>query len=103
MKTKDLVNNRYHDIPRVVISNFISTCFICNKKIVQQTQPRLTPIRTDDFWTRMQIDLIDMRHKPDGLFNWICHCEDHFSKFHIIWPLTQKTAENVTTGLNYKL
>jgi len=50
----------------------------------------------------VQLDLIDMRHNPcisDKRYSWIAHLEDHYSKYHIIWPQEQKTAEEVTNGL----
>ena len=45
----------------------------------------------------MQIDLIDMRSNPDGDYQYICHVEDHFSKFHILFGLKTKTAVEVAT------
>ena len=33
-----------------------------------------------------------MQTKPDGVYNWIGHIVDHFSKFHVLFPLTRKTA-----------
>ena len=39
-----------------------------------------------------QIDLIDMQTKPDGAYRYICHTVDHFSKFHVIFPLPSKNA-----------
>ena len=42
-----------------------------------------------------QIDLIDMRHRPDGEYYWIGHYMDHWSKFHILFPLMHKSAHEV--------
>ena len=39
-----------------------------------------------------QIDLIDMQTKSDGAYRYICHTVDHFSKFHVIFPLPSKNA-----------
>lgn len=47
----------------------------------------------------MQIDLIDMRSKPDQSYQYIAHYMDHWSKFHIIWPLMNKSAVEVAMGL----
>ena len=44
---------------------------------------------------RVQIDLIDMRHSPDGEFNWIGHFNDHMTKFHILFPCKNKSAPEV--------
>lgn len=48
--------------------------------------------------TDSQIDLIDMRHRPDNSFKWIGHYMDHWSKFHVLFPLARKCAAEV--GLN---
>ena len=45
-----------------------------------------------------QIDLIDMRHRPDGTYKWIRHYMDHWSKIHVLFPLCRKSAAEV--GLN---
>ena len=54
------------------------------------------------FLTSLQIDLIDMRSRPDG-DKWILHIRDHFSKFSWTHPLTSKrsseVAENRSQGL----
>lgn len=47
----------------------------------------------------IQIDLIDMRHLPDGSFKWIAHAVDHWSKFNFAYPLFSKTAEEVAEGM----
>ena len=44
---------------------------------------------------RIQIDLIDRKHTPDGEFNYIGHFTDHMSKFHILFPLKSKSASEV--------
>ena len=33
-----------------------------------------------------------MRFEADGVFKWICHCVDHYSKFNILIPLEDKEA-----------
>ena len=61
-KTEDLVKHRYYGLPRKIVSFFVRTCPTCQLKMVQHSQPRLKPIRSDGFMSRMQIDLVDMRH-----------------------------------------
>ncbi len=46
----------------------------------------------------LQIDLIDMRHRPDGVYKWIGHYMDHWSKLHFLFPLARKSGAEV--GLN---
>ncbi|CAF1176183.1 unnamed protein product [Didymodactylos carnosus] len=54
--------------------------------------------------TRLQIDLVDMRTRPDKIepdvvFNWILNCIDHFSKFCWAFPLKNKSAVDVSVKL----
>ena len=90
-------------ITRVVIVNFIKFCPICNLKQIQTVQPRIMLIRSDDFLSRLQIDLVDTRHRPckrkNRIYNWIAHVMDHFSKFHFLWAQEQKSAEEVCEGV----
>ena len=67
-------------------------------KIIQQSQPRLNPIRSENFLSRFQIDLVDMRnHKVKKIVNgvereyqWIAHVIDHFTKFNFMWAQENK-------------
>ena len=81
---------------------FINLCPICNLKLIQTGQPRLNPIRSEDFNSRGQLDLVDMRHNPckigDKTYLWIAHYIDHYSKLNIIWEQQQKTADEVVYG-----
>ena len=49
--------------------------------------------------TRVQMDLIDMRSRPDHssgkIFRWILQLKDHFSKFCWAQPLESKEANAV--------
>lgn len=91
-------------LPRAVITKFINFCPICNLKAIQTGQPRLNPIRSNDFNERSQLDLIDMRHSPctigDKTYNWIAHWMDHWAKLHVLWAQEHKTASEVTKGLD---
>ena len=51
----------------------------------------------------MQVDLIDMRHRPDGSYNWIGHYMGHWYKVHVLFPLMQKCAEEVALSLVTKV
>ena len=44
---------------------------------------------------RIQIDPIDMRHCPDGDFHDIGYFVDHMTKFNILFPLRDKSADEV--------
>ena len=51
----------------------------------------------------IQVDLIEMRHRPDESYNWIGHYMDHWSKLHVLFPLMQKCAEEVAPNLTTKV
>ena len=72
-KTFDQIQIRYHGITRAIVTYFRQTCYICDLKKNQESQPRLKPIVSNEILERVQIDLIDMRCQPDGEFNWIAH------------------------------
>ncbi|CAF0974050.1 unnamed protein product [Brachionus calyciflorus] len=57
-KMEHQLSIRYYGIPRFVLAQFIKFCPIYNLKHVQTSQPRLNPIRSDDFLSRFQIDLV---------------------------------------------
>lgn len=40
-----------------------------------------------------------MRHRPDGMYKWIGHYMDHWSKLHILFPLARKSAAEVALNL----
>ena len=44
-----------------------------------------------------------MTTTSDAGFNWIGHAVDHFSKFHIIFPLHKKEAAEVAANLSSKV
>ena len=48
----------------------------------------------------LQVDLVDMTRKPSGGYKYILHLMDHFSKFHLLAPLVQKTQADVNLALS---
>ena len=54
------------------------------------------------YYLNFQIDLIDMRHKPDGSFKWIGHYLDYYwAKCLVLFPLVRKlTAAEVAVALS---
>jgi len=47
-----------------------------------------------------QIDLIDMRHRPDGIYKWIGHYMDHWAKIHFLFPLSRVFGADIV--LNFQ-
>lgn len=62
-----------------------------------------TPTIEKNFLSRVQIDLIDMRHVPDQDKNYIGHVVDHFSKYHVLFPLGKKSASEVASAIEERV
>ncbi|XP_034033972.1 SCAN domain-containing protein 3-like isoform X2 [Thalassophryne amazonica] len=102
-KTLHQIQQSYSNIPRSVVQLFINLCEVCQQSRRRSKSTVHTPVLSTGFMSRVQIDLIDQRHAPDGKYNWIAHFMDHWSKFHVIWPLTSKTPKEVAEGLNTRV
>ena len=89
------IHQHYYGITTSHITEFCKLCPTCQLQQPKKEHPPLRPIIAEDFMERIQIDLIDMRHSPDGEFNWIGHFADHMSKFNIIFPCKNKSAAEV--------
>ena len=48
-KTFKHVKERYHHLPRIISDHFIKLCGICGLNLIQHSQPRIQPIRSDTF------------------------------------------------------
>jgi len=59
----------------------------------------LEPITVSRVWERIQTDLIDMRHTPDGRYAWILHIKDHYSKYTQLYALKGKDSEGIAECL----
>ena len=44
-----------------------------------------------------------MRHSPDGDYHYIGHVMDHFSKFHVLFPLRSKSAVEVASQIEERV
>ena len=89
----------YECVPRATIDHFIQLCVVCRARKPQNTRAPLKQIVASGFMCRGQIDLIDMRHRPDGTYKWISHYMDHWAKFHILFALMRKSAAEVALNL----
>jgi len=49
--------------------------------------------------SRVQVDLIDLRTRPDGDYKYIAHARDHFTRFSWAIPLKNKEAIYVASFL----
>ena len=48
---------------------------------------------------RLQINLIDFRHMPDGKYKWSLHIKNHFSKYTALFHLKSKQATDIADAL----
>ncbi|CAF4564215.1 unnamed protein product [Rotaria sp. Silwood2] len=103
-KTIYELNSHYSWIPRFAVEIFLKQCVPCQTRKPLKQHVITKPIISLGVMTRLQIDLIDMRTRPDVLnpdisYNWILNCIDHFSKFTWAYPLKNKSAIDVALKL----
>ena len=73
----EYVQAQYFGVSEIAVATFRKYC--CDLNVKQQTQPRLTPIMSAGIFEKVQIDLIDMRWKPDGEKKERVFCFSEFS------------------------
>jgi hypothetical protein len=103
-KTSFELNSQYSWVPRFCIEIFLKQCIPCQTRKPIKQHVVSKPIISLGVMTRLQIDLIDMRTRPDKLsadviYHWILNCIDHFSKFSWAFPLKNKSANEVALKL----
>ena len=93
------VAQHYFWIPSKIIGAFLNTCVPCQVRSPLKSHVIPTAIVSVGFMTRLQIDLIDMRTRPDGEFKWILHCRKHFSKYSLIYTIPNKETQYIAEHL----
>ena len=73
---------------------------ICAVNRTNNTKPPLEPIIATRVLERVQINLINFWHQPDGRFKWVMHIKDHVSKFSALFAQTSKEASKCATSLS---
>ena len=94
---KNAVNIRIKDVEL-----FISLCYFCQHVKKKKKKNKFTiksPIISKEFNQRVQIDLIDIKKLQYPDCSYIFNYQDNLTKFCILKPLVDKTAENVKTAL----
>ena len=74
-------------------------CQSCLLERQNWSRAPLEPIISDHTLQRVQIDLVDILHEPDGQYKWVLHIKDHFSKWTSLFALKSKTAAEVADAL----
>ena len=93
------VTQHYYCVPTKIINIYLNTCMSCEVRRPLKSHVVPTAIISLGFMTRLQIDLVDMRTRPDGEFKWIMHCRDHFSKYSWGYAFPTKDAWYVAENL----
>ena len=97
--TATKVNNEYYGITTLEVYFLTKLCEICYRKALSKSKGPLKSIVVVRLFERVQIDLIDISSTPDGEYKWVCHIEDHFSKFHILFGMKDKEAPSVAYNI----
>ncbi|CAF0810356.1 unnamed protein product [Didymodactylos carnosus] len=103
-KTMAEITANYSWIPTPIVKIFLKHCSACQLRKTVKQPVVSKPIISLGVMTRLQIDLIDMRTRPDVVsvdvtYLWILNCVDHFSKFSWAYPLKSKSADEVARRL----
>ena len=105
-KTNNYVKARYSDIPQQVVALFTSLCHLHQQQksvTDHQKRPITNPISAETFLTHVEVDLIDFRNLKcsceDKCHQWVIHITDHHTKYSWLFPLENKTAEEVLQKL----
>ena len=93
------INQHYYWLPSHVIDLFLQCCSSCQIRKSFKKPVVSTAIISVGFLTRLQMDLIDLRTRPDKDFQWILHCRDHYSKYSWAYPLRSKEADFIADHL----
>ena len=72
-KTHQRLMREVYGISQDDVEALLPGCKICVVNRTNNTKPPLEPIVAIRVLERVQIDLIDFRHQPDGRFKWIMH------------------------------
>ena len=102
-KVLDHVKKNYFGITRGFVQKFSKTCPTCSLKHPKCDKPPLKPILVDDYLKRVQVDLVDMQHAPDGDYKYIGHFIDHFTKYNVLFPLKTKEKGEVAVLLEERV
>ena len=98
-KTHQKLLEEVYGISQNDVEALLPACKICLLNRPTNTRPPLEPIVAKRILERIQVDLIDFRHEPDGKFKWIMHLKDHVSKFSALFAQTSKEASECATSL----
>ena len=92
-KTRLCLSEKYMNITLKMIKYFVSNCETCQKKKCKPNKGLVVqPLKTHNYGSRGQVDLISMESSPDRNFINILNYQDHFTKFLFLKPLKSRKA-----------
>ena len=95
-----LTRKSYSNITQSLVTKFVGLCPHCaSKSIKPKTGLVLKPIRSHNFGSRGQIDLMDFQSIAFNGYRFIFNYQDHFTKFVWLRALKTKRAEEVASQL----
>lgn len=90
------LKNKYKNITLELITIYLNLCQPCQKKMnIPKKGLVVRPIKSTEFNSRCQVDLIDMQSQADGQYKFIMVYQDHLTKFVQLRALKTKRAEEV--------
>lgn len=98
-KTYKAIKREYYGIVRNDVLWLLARCRTCLVNRPNKSRGVLEPIVSNFTLERVQIDLVDFRHEPDGQFKWLLHVRDHFSKYTSLFALKSKQCAEVATNV----
>lgn len=98
------ISEDYHGVPRVLCKAVVARCTACSSRAraFAQKKSAIRGIYSDHYGERTQMDLFDMQAMPGGPnkdHKYVFHYYDHFTKFSILRPITNKLGEIIAREL----
>nr|XP_022909346.1 KRAB-A domain-containing protein 2-like [Onthophagus taurus] len=94
------LKSKYNNITIEIVVVYLNMCEPCQKKMsIKKKGFVVKPIKSNEFNSRCQVDLIDMQSQADGEFKFIMVYQDHLTKFLQLRALKTKRAEEVAYHL----
>ena len=98
-----VLKQNYCGFSKEVIQVFLNSCSECQlQRCKKQLKSTVTkPIRTSEFASRGQVDLIDLQNTSEvnRPYNFLMVYQDHLTKFVVLRALQKKSADEVVKNL----
>ena len=105
-KTFNYMAPRYYGVTKAICEWLSKKCRLCRKTGKNQSRAPLQPIITDYVHHQMQLDLVDLRSRPDRhtyagkTMCWVTHFKDCKSKHSVLMAMENKKASTVAACID---